>query len=373
MTRIRALMLLLLALAALAAYPAWRGLHPAAASAPASSSEPAQTVADFVVTPVRWQAMLKAFGQVRAVQGADLSSQVAGIVDEIDFQSGQEVKAGTVLLRLRLYDDTAKLAQLNAEVALWTANMARDQKQFDVQAISRATLDLDLANLRNFQAQAQAQAQAMDEKIIRAPFSGRLGIRQVDLGQYLSPGTAVTSLQALDPIYVDFSVPQQQIGEIVPGHGVRVGVDTWPGRVFEATVQAFDSRIDPQSRMVTVRAALANADHALLPGMFAIVHLDLGPPKTVLAIPQAAVSFNPYGNFVYVLTPRPGAEGGFIAHSRVVVTGEARDDRVVVTSGLKAGERVVGAGQLKLRNGSAVVVDNTVKPDAPASADLANE
>ncbi len=372
MTRLRVLILFLV-LGALAAYPGWRALHGTAVPHAEASAEVPQTVADFVVTPERWQSTLKAFGQVRAVQGADLSSQVAGIVDEIDFQSGQEVKAGAVLLRLRLYDDTAKLAQLNALVALWTANMARDQKQFDVQAISRATLDLDLANLRNYQAQAQAQAQAMDEKIVRAPFAGKLGIRQVDLGQYLPPGTAVTSLQALDPIYVDFNVSQQQIGEIVPGHVVQVAVDTWPGRVFEATVQASDSRIDPQSRMVTVRASLPNKDHALLPGMFAIVHLDLGRPATVLAIPQAAISFNPYGNFVYVLTKRPDRKDGYVATSRVVVTGEARDSRVVVTSGLQAGELVVGAGQLKLRNGASVVIDNTVRPDAPSPADPVNE
>ena len=359
MTRTR-VSLLVLVLAA--AYPAWRVAHRAAAPAAASAAEVPQTVSDIVVRRQPWQSRLKAYGQVRAVQGAELSAPVAGIVDEIDFRSGQDVTAGTVLLRLRLYDDPAKLAQLQAEVALYGTNLQRDQKQFAAQAVSHATLDLDTANLRSFQAQAAAQVQAMEEKVVRAPFSGRLGLRGVDLGQYLPPGTAVTTLQALDPIYVDFSVPQQQLGDIRPGRPVDVGVDTYPGRVFHATVQALDSRIDAQSRMVSVRASLDNRDHALLPGMFAIARLDLGAAQQVLAVPQTAVSFNPYGDFVYVLAPKAGAPGVLVATSRVVTLGEAQGDRVVVTAGLHDGDTVVTAGQIKLRSGASVVIDNSVQP-----------
>ena len=307
MTRTRALPLFLLVLA-MAAYPAWRVAHRAAAVTPAPEGpEPPQVVSDFPVRMEPWQDRLKAYGQMRAVQGAELSAPVPGIVDQIDFQSGQDVKAGTVLMRLRPYDDPAKLQQLQAEVALYTANLQRDQRQFEAQAVSHATLDLDTANLRSFQAQAAAQAQAMDEKIVRAPFGGRLGIRQVDLGQYLPPGTAVTTLQALDPIFVDFSIPQQQVAAVRPGEAVDVSVDTYPGRVFHATVQALDSHVDATSRMTSVRASLDNHDHALLPGMFAVTRLDYGPRRRVLAVPQAAVSFNPYGDFVFVLTPRAGA------------------------------------------------------------------
>ncbi len=373
MTRMRVYLLLLLVLAA-AAYPAWLVAHRAGApAATAQAAEPAQTVSDIVVHPQPWQDRLKAFGQTRAVQGAELSASVPGIVDEIDFQSGQDVKAGTVLLRLRLYDDPAKLQQLQAEVALYNTNLARDQKQFEAQAVSHATLDLDTANLRSFQAQVAAQSQAMDEKIVRAPFNGRLGIREVDLGQYLPPGTAVTTLQALDPIYVDFSVPQQQVGAIHPGGAVDVGVDTYPGRVFHATVQALDSRIDAQSRMVSVRASLGNRDHALLPGMFAVAHLDLGPARSVLAVPQTAISFNPYGDFVYVLTPKPGTPGVLVATSCVVTLGETQGDRVVVLSGLHDGDTVVTAGQIKLRSGAAVVIDNRVQPPNALSPNLPDE
>ena len=362
MTRNRAWILLLLVLV-VAAYPLWRVWQRSAApAATAQAAEPPLTVSDAVVHPQPWQSRIKAYGQIRAVQGADLSSQVAGIVDEIDFQSGQDVKAGTVLLRLRLYDDPAKLAQLQAEVSLYSTNLERDQKQFAAQAISHATLDLDTANLRSYQAQVAAQQQQMDEKIVRAPFGGRLGIRQVDLGQYLPPGTAITTLQALDPIYVDFSVPQQQVGDIRPGVAVDVGVDAFPGRVFHAHVLALDSRIDAQSRMASVRAGLDNPDHALLPGMFAVAQLDVGAARQELAVPQAAISFNPYGDFVYVLTPKPGSPGVLVATSRVVSLGETRGDRIVVSGGLHAGDLIVTAGQFKLRSGAAVTIDNRVQP-----------
>ena len=366
MTRTRSFLLLLLVLA-VSGLLVWQLVYRAAApGAAAQAAEPPQTVSDIVVHPQPWQDRLKAYGQVRAVQGADLSAQVPGIVDEIDFKSGEDVKAGAVLLRLRLYADPAKLQQLQAEVALYTTNLQRDQKQFAAQAVSHATLDLDTANLRSYQAQVAAQTEAMDEKIVRAPFSGRLGIREVDLGQYLPPGTAVTTLQALDPIYVDFSVPQQQVGDIRPGRPVEVSVDTYPGRVFHAAVQALDSRIDAQSRMASVRASLDNHDHTLLPGMFAVARLDLGPTRKVLAVPQSAVSFNPYGDFVYVLTPQPGQAPGrpqvFLATSRVVTLGETQGDRVVVTAGLRDGDAVVTAGQIKLRSGSTVVIDNRVQP-----------
>ncbi len=378
MTRTRALPLLLLVLA-VAAYPAWRLAHRAIAVTPAPEGpEPPQVVSDFPVRTEPWQDRLKAYGQVRAVQGAELSAPVSGIVDEIDFQSGQDVKAGTVLMRLRPYDDPAKLQQLQAEVALYAANLQRDQRQFEAQAVSHATLDLDTANLRSFQAQAAAQAQAMDEKIVRAPFGGRLGIRQVDLGQYLPPGTAVTTLQALDPIFVDFSVPQQQVAVVRPGEAVDVSIDTYPGRVFHATVQALDSHVDAASRMASVRASLDNRDHALLPGMFAVARLDDGPERRVLAVPQAAVSFNPYGDFVFVLTPRAGAAAPgqppvFLATSRVVKLGQLEGDRVVVTAGLNDGDLVVTAGQLKLRNGGMAVIDNRIVPSNALSPDPPNE
>ena len=361
MTRFRALIIFL---ALTAAYPAWRvSQRQAAPAAAAQESEPSVAVSDIVVRPQSWQSQITAYGQVRAVQGAALSSPVAGIVDEIDFRSGEDVKPGTVLLRLRLYGDQARLQQLQAEVSLYSADLLRDQKQFAAQAISRAALDLDTANLRSFQAQVAAQQQQMDEKVVRAPFGGRLGIREVGPGQYLPPGTPVTTLQALDPIFVDVSVPQQQLGDLRPGVAVDVAVDAFPHRVFHAHVLALDNRVDPQSRMVSVRAGLRNADGALLPGMFVVARLDRGAAREALAVPQAAISFNPFGDFVYVLTPQAGRSGVLVARSRVVSLGETRGDRIVVERGLRAGDTIVTAGQFKLRDGAAVTVDNRVQPD----------
>nr|WP_321984281.1 efflux RND transporter periplasmic adaptor subunit [uncultured Lichenicoccus sp.] len=329
--------------------------------APAAAADATQVVSAMTVHPEPWQSLDKAYGQVRAVEGADLAAQVSGIVSEIDFRSGDMVHAGTVLLRLRLYDDPAKLQQLQSQVELYDADLARDRKQFEAQAISRATLDLDTANLHNAQAQVAAQMQLMDEKVIRAPFDGRLGIREVDLGQFLPAGNAAVNLESLDPIDVDFNVPQQQVATVAPGQPVAISVDAWPARRFQARILAIDSRIDGQSRMATIRAALDNHDHALLPGMFAIARLKRGAIRQVLAVPHASISFNPYGDFIYVLAPRNGDVP--VATARVVVLGETRGDRVVVLSGLTPGEQVVTAGQSKLHDGSPVRIDNSVQPE----------
>ncbi|MCQ8240430.1 efflux RND transporter periplasmic adaptor subunit [Rhizosaccharibacter radicis] len=356
------LLLLLLCVLVAGGLYGWRHLPGGRGGPNDAQAQPPQTVSDAAVRSAPWQNRIKAFGQVRAVQGADLSAEVPGIVDQIEFRSGDEVRKGTVLLRLRLNDDTAKLQQLQATADLWAANLARDQKQFAVQAISRATLDQDTANLNAFRAQVAAQQALMSEKVVRAPFDGRLGLRQVDLGQYLVAGTPIVTLQSLDPIYVDFTVPQQQAAQVAPGEKVDVTVDAFTSRIFHAVVEAVDSRIDPSSRMVSVRASLGNADHALSPGMFAVVRLDEGHPHVALSVPTSAVSFNPYGNFVYVLTPKPNEPGRFVASSRVVKAGETLGNRAEILSGLDAGERVVTAGQNKLRNGSIVVIDNSVQP-----------
>ena len=360
MTRARVLILLLAVTAA--AFPLWRIWHGAATPVAAHEPPPPVVVSDIVVRPQSWQSRMEAYGQVRAAQGAELSAPVSGIVDEIDFRSGDDVKPDTVVLRLRLYDEPAKLQQLQAEVSLYSANLTRDQKQFTAQAISRATLDLDTANLRSFEAQVTQQQQQINEKIVRAPFGGRLGIRLVDPGQYLAAGTAITTLQALDTVFIDFSVPQQQADNINPGVALDVTTDAFPGRVFHARVLARDNRVDPQSRMVAARAGLDNADRALLPGMFVVAHLMEGAARSVLAVPQAAISFNPYGDFVYVLTPKPGSPGVLVARSRVLSLGEKRGDRIVVTAGLHAGDTVVTAGHFKLRDGAAVRIDNRVQP-----------
>jgi len=361
----------LLCLAILAGGIGWSLHGTSRATAVPPAAVPPATVSAIRATTQSWQTSLKATGEVRAVQGADLSAEVSGIVDQILFSSGQDVAAGTVLVRLRPDDDEARLAQLQAAADLAAANLARDRRQFDAQAVSRASLDADMSTLRADGAQVAAQRAQMAEKIIRAPFGGRLGIRMVDIGQYLTAGTPVVTLQALDPIYVDFSMQQQALGALAIGQKVAVRVDAWPGRRFAAIVSSINSKIDAASRMVLVRAELDNRDRALLPGMFAVVEVDAGAPENHLTVPQSAISYNPYGNLVYVLAA--GRNGGLTAQSRVVKTGAVRGDQVCILSGIGAGEQVVTAGQLKLRNGTPVAVDNSVQPSDTVSPSVQDE
>ena len=371
MTRPKSLLVSLLCLALLAGAGWWMLAARGGSGAKAAARViPPATVSAIHAARQDWQTRLKATGEVRAVQGADLSAEVGGIVDTIAFSSGQDVAAGTVLLRLRPNDDDARLAQMQAVADLASANLVRDRRQFDAQAISRATLDADTSNLRADQAQVAAMRAQMAEKVVRAPFAGRLGIRAVDVGQYLTAGTAIVSLQALDPIYVDFNIQQQALSSLAVGQQVMVHVDAWPGRGFAARVASINSRVDSASRMVLVRATLDNHDHALLPGMFALVEVATGAVEQRLTLPQSAVSYNPYGDFVYVVAPGP--DGRPAAQSRVVRTGASRGDQVSILSGLSAGEQVVTAGQLKLHSGSPVLVDNSVRPSdqaAPAPED----
>ncbi len=324
-------------------------------ASPAQAQEPAATVSTITARVSDWQDTLQAVGTVRAVRGADLASEISGVVDSVEFDSGHDVAAGTVLLRLRPNDDAAHLADLQAAADLAAANLARDTKQFRAQAVSQASIDADDSHLRSARAQVnQAQALAA-EKIVRAPFAGRLGLRMVDQGQYLPAGTTVVTLQALDPLYVDFYVPQQALAEVKIGEAAVLHVDAYPGRDFTGRITAISPKLDANSRMAQVRAELSNADHALIPGMFASVELHTGAVHHYVTLPNAAIVYNPYGSLVYVV------EHG-VAHQAVVRTGPTRGDQVAVLAGLADGATVVTAGQIKLRQGSQVVVNNSVLP-----------
>ena len=321
----------------------------------AYAQEPPATVSTIVARVSDWQDTLQAVGTVRAVRGADLASEISGVVDSVDFDSGHDVAAGTILLRLRPNDDAAHLADLQAAADLAAANLARDTKQFRAQAVSQASIDADDSHLRSARAEvSQAQALAA-EKIVRAPFAGRLGLRMVDQGQYLPAGTTVVTLQALDTLYVDFYVPQQALAEVKLGETAVLHVDAYPGREFAGRISAISPKLDANSRMAQIRATLANGDRALVPGMFANVELHTGDVHHYVTLPNAAIVYNPYGSLVYVV------EHG-VAHQTVVRTGPTRGDQVAVTAGLADGATVVTAGQIKLRQGSQVVVNNSVLP-----------
>jgi len=335
-----------------------------------SMSAPPQTVSTAKATYSPWQSTIEAVGTLRAVNGADLSVEVSGIVDAISFNSGDDVKAGAPLLKLRADDDIAKLASLQAVAQLNELTYERDLKQFKIQAVSQATLDADAANLKNARAQVAEQQAVLDKKMLRAPFAGHLGIRAVDLGQYLSAGTTIVTLQALDPIYLDFFVPQQSVEQLRIGQTVAVKVDAYKGQTFSGKISALNSKVDPSSRNVQIRATLDNPDRKLLPGMYATVDIATGAPQNYITLPQTAIAYNPYGDTVYVVASKGGETGGkqsLVARQTFVTTGPTRGDQVAVLKGVNDGDVIVTAGQIKLHNGSPILIDNSITPSADAA------
>src|SRR5580692_11807148 len=275
-----------------------------------SMAQPPQTVTALKAANDQWQPKIEAVGSLRAVKGADLSLEVSGVVDTISFNSGDDVNEGTPLLKLRSDDDQAKLDSLKATADLNQITYDRDQKQFKLQAVSQATIDADAANLKNAEAQVAQQQAVLDKKTLRAPFPGHLGIRAVDLGQYLAAGTVVVTLQALDPIYLDFFVPQQAVDQVRLHQSLGVKVDAFPKDVFAGEISAINPRVDSGSRNVQVRATLHNADHRLLPGMYATADIQVGQPDRYITLPQTAITYSPYGDSVYVVDDKGSGPDG---------------------------------------------------------------
>lgn len=327
------------------------------------------TVATAKASVQQWQPRQTAVGSARASNGADLAAEISGVVDQINFESGQSVAARAVLLRLRPNDDDAKLAQLQASADLAAITLQRDQRQLQAHGVAQATVDSDAANLKVARGQVAAQQAVMAEKVVRAPFAGRLGVRQVDLGQYIAAGTTIVTLQQLDPMFVDFYLPQQALGQTEVGQKVQVSADAYPNRTFEGSITALNSKVDPSSRMLQVRASIPNPDGALLPGMYLSVSVAAGQPQSLVTIPSTAVAFNPYGSLVYVLHDEKNAQGQDqrIVRQQFVTTGASRGDQISILKGITGNDVVVTAGQLKLHNGSPVNIDNSVQPtDNPA-------
>lgn len=333
--------------------------------AAANALQPA-TVSTTVAQRQPWQAQVKAVGSLRAVHGVDVAFEVGGLVHDMHFKSGQQVTAGALLVELNADSDIATLRAQQAAADLAASVLERDRAQFAAQAISKAQLDADAADVKSKQAQVQAQQALIDKKSIRAPFTGRLGISTVAAGQYVAPGDKIVTLQATDPILVDFRLPQQQLDGLAPGQRVVLAIDAFPGRSFEGRISALSPRIEADTRNVEVEAQLPNPRHELMPGMYASVAVDRGEPQPYLTLPSAAVAYNPYGSTVFVARH---ADGGASAPSLqaqqvFVTTGPARGDQVAIVSGLDDGTEVVTSGQLKLKNGTPLVVDNRVQPPA---------
>jgi membrane fusion protein (multidrug efflux system) len=331
---------------------------------------PPQTVATMVAGVQDWQTRLEGVGSLRAVNGADLSAQVVGTVSAIHFESGADVKAGTLLVELASGDDVGKLQALKATAALAQITLDRDQRQLKAQGVAQQTVDADAQNLKNAQAQVAQQQAIVDYKNIKAPFDGRLGIRQVDVGQYVAQGTPMVTLQALDPIYVDFYLPQQALAQLKVGQTVNAKIDTYPGRAFPGEISAINPKVDAATRNVLVRATLKNADHALMPGMYATAQIDVGAPEHFVTLPATAITYNSYGSTVFLVDDKGKTEDGrpnLVARQILVTTGATRGDQVAVLNGVKEGDTVVVAGQVKLRNGSVVIIDNKTLPKFDAN------
>ena len=335
----------------------------------ATLSNPPQTVSTTIAASQEWRSQLEAVGSLRAVNGANLSGQVAGIVSAVHFESGADVKKGDLLLELQAEDDKAHLDALKATASLARITFERDSSLVKTNAVSQQTVDTDKGNLANAEALVAQQQALVDYKSIAAPFSGRLGIRQVDLGQYLAAGTTIVTLQQLDPIFVDFYLPQQALAQIKVGQEVTGKVDTYPNKTFVGQIAAINSLVDTTTRNVQVRATMQNHENLLLPGMFATIEIDTSAPQKFVTLPQTAIAYNSYGNIVYLIDEKGKDDKGqprLAARQTFVTTGATRGDQVAVLSGVKDGDVVVTAGQIKLRNGSPVIANNAIQvPNDP--------
>jgi len=330
---------------------------------------PPESVTTAPVKQVEWQPTKTAIGTLVAVHGVTLTAELTGQVRQIGFDSGASVKQGAVLVKLDTSVEEAQLASAEADASL--AKISLDRARTLRQGEANTPADLDAADARFKQAAANvANLQAtIAKKTIRAPFDGRIAIRQVEMGQVLSAGNPVATIQSVSPIYVEFSLPQQALADLKVGQRVQVRTDVFPGGTWDGSVSAVNSEVEVATRNVRVRATVPNADGRLRPGMFANVEVLTSGAKTVLAIPATAVIFAPYGDSVFVVEEKKGPDGksGSVARQKFVRLGERRGDIVAVESGLSAGETVVSTGAFKLRNGLSIVAKNDLAPSPQTS------
>jgi membrane fusion protein, multidrug efflux system len=340
-----------------------------------SFTQPPETVSSAVVHEEKWQSTLTAIGSIAAVQGVTVTPELPGTITEIAFEAGAVVNKGDLLVRLDTSLEAAQLRSLEAQVELARVNLERERTLRTQQMISQSDLDAAEATLKQNQANADAIKTTIEKKTLRAPFAGRLGIRQVNLGQYLDAGKPIVSLQSLTPVYADFSLPQQELARLQTGMRVRLQTDAYPQNAFEGALTTINPDLDSNTRSVGLQATFENKDQLLRPGMFARAEVLLPEEKSVLVVPITAVLSAPYGDSVYIIESKPAKVGeapGLVVRQQLVRVGFARGDFITVESGLKPGERVVSAGVFKLRSGMPVVENNKVTPDssnAPHPAD----
>lgn len=321
-----------------------------------------QTVSTMTVGYSTWQPHVRAVGSLRAVHGVEISPQVAGMVVGVEFKSGSYAHAGQVLVRLNDAPDIAKLHSLQATAHFDLLTYQRDVIQYRAQAIGKATLDAATADWKSAVAQVKQQQALIAEETVRAPFAGRLGITTVNPGQYLQAGTSVVSLESLDPIFDDFMLPQGDLARIHLGQKVEVHTRAFPHATFIGRISSTDSRVDPSTRNFEAEATIANPRRLLRPGMFVRTVVDSGAKRRYLTVPQTAISYAPYGDTVFIVHPGKKPGGPATVELAFVTLGPTRGDQIAVVKGLKAGQIIVTSGQLKLKNGMAVAINNSVQP-----------
>ncbi|MHB8252674.1 MAG: efflux RND transporter periplasmic adaptor subunit [Acidiferrobacter sp.] len=329
----------------------------------AARGMPVIAVSTTVVHRVQWRGRIRSVASLVATQGVTITAQLPGVVTAIGFHSGQPVRQGSLLVQVNDQPQLAQLAYDIAQTHLASANLRRTRTLYQEKAASRAQLDSAVATFRGARARVAGDRAAIHELALRAPFAGILGIRQINLGQYLAPGTPIVDLQSYATLYANFTVPQGELPRVHVGQDVQVSVDAYPHRSFVGRVHALDATVNPATRNILVQAVVPNTGGALRPGMFGRIRLVGRQVHAVLVVPASALAYNTYGDTVYVV--RHGAIKGhphLIAYQRIVTTGRERHGLVVIRQGLKEGETVVTAGQVKLRNGMPVVINNAVQP-----------
>ena len=326
---------------------------------------PPVTVTSAVVKEENWPPILSAVGSVSAVQGAIVAIELGGVVSDIQFENGGMAKKGDVLVKLDASSEEAQLRSAEADLELARQDLERTRDLAVRKVISKAEIDAAESKFKQKEGTVDNMRAMIAKKEVRAPFDGELGIRQVNVGQMINAGQQVVALTSLDPVYVDFALPQQHLAQLSQGLEVRVQSDAIPGREFKGKLTAINSMIDPVTRNVSVQATLENQDHALRPGMFAKAEVVLPEKRPALVIPGSAVAYAPFGDSVFVIEKKKDEKTGKeseVIRQQFVRVGEARGDFVSITSGLKAGETVVGTGVFKLRNGMTVAINNDLAP-----------
>jgi membrane fusion protein (multidrug efflux system) len=335
---------------------------------------PPTAVTTDVAKPSQWQPTLESVGTVTAVNGVTVSTDLAGIVRQIAFESGNKVREGDLLVHLDTTQEEAQLHSAEAQRDYAAITLKRNKDLVEKHAISQSDYDNSDAAFRQNQASVDQFKALIARKTLRAPFDGVAGIRQVNLGQYLKEGDMVVTLQAFDPIYVNFSLPQQDLSKLVIGEPVQLQVDAFPDQAFNGKITAINSLVDQATRNVQVQATFTNTDLRLRPGMFAKVHVIMSEKQNVVAIPATAIHYAPYGDSIFIVAQMKDPQGKEYkgVKEQFIKTGQTRGDMIAVVSGLKPGDEVVTSGVFRLKSGAHVKVNNQVKPGsdlAPNPAD----